>query len=214
MKYWIFSILTAAIGYFFGSLSTQLLASRLIFHRNLRKLGRNERFLPNFRRVYGVKGFAELALVEFIKDALPVLIGGVLFSGDGNTEVGRALAAFCVVLGRLYPSMYGFRGSYASAAIAFCTMFVSTSAGLAVLAVTVAVAWATRYLSLGTMAGAAALIAASILTVENGIAMRLCIFTGVLVLIRTLPSIPRISAKREPRLSFREDISYKFDEKF
>lgn len=214
MKYWVFSILTAAIAYFFGSLSTELIASRLIFHRNLRKLGRGERFLPNFKRVYGVKGFAQLALVEFVKDAIPVLIGGLLFSGGENAVVGRALAAFCVVLGRMYPLIYDFRGSFASAAIAFCTMFVSFSAGLAVLLLTVAVAWATRYLALGTLAGAVALVVASILAVDNGLAMRLCIFIGVLVLIRVIPSISRISAKKEPKLSFREDISYKFDEKF
>lgn len=214
MKYWIFSILTAVIAYFFGSLSTQLIASRLIFRRNLRKLGRGERFLPNFKRVYGVKGFAELALVEFVKDAIPVLIGGLLFSGGDNAVVGRALAAFCVVLGRMYPLMYDFRGSFASAAIAFCTMFVSFSAGLAVLVATLAVSWATRYLALGTLAGGIALVVAGILAVENGLAMRLCIFIGILVFIRIIPSIARISAKKEPRLSFREDISYKFDEKF
>ena len=112
MKYWIFSILTCALSYLIGSLSTNLIASRLIFHKNLRKLGKGERWLPNFYRLYGVKGFLKLALVEFVKDAIPVLIGGLLFSGGENDEVGRALAAFCVVLGRLYPSMFGFRGSF------------------------------------------------------------------------------------------------------
>ena len=214
MKYWIFSILTCALSYLIGSLSTNLIASRLVFHKNLRKLGKGERWLPNFYRLYGVKGFLKLALVEFVKDAIPVLIGGLLFSGGENAEVGRALAAFCVVLGRLYPSMFGFRGSFASGAIVVCTMFINFSAGLIVLAVLVLTARLTRYLSLATLAGAVALAVASVLTVDNGVALRLCIFTAVLILIRVFPSFSRISAKTEPRLTLREDISYKFDEKF
>ena len=118
MKYWIFSILTAVIAYIFGCLNTQVIASNFIFRTNLRRLGRGSAWLSNFRRVYGVKGLLKLALVEFVKDAVPVIIGGRLFASSGNAEVGRALAAFCLVLGRMYPSIYGFRGSYATAAVA------------------------------------------------------------------------------------------------
>ena len=213
MKYWVFSILTALIGYFFGSLSTRILASRLVFRSNLRRLGKPEFFLPNFYRVYGVKGFIKLALVEFVKDAIPVLLGGLLFSGGENTVVGRALAAFCVVLGRLYPLMYEFRGSYASAAIGFCLLFISPSVGLIALIVTVTVMLLTRYVSLASLAGALALAAASILTV-NGLALRLCLFMAALVIVRCVPGILRIRTKTEPRLSLRKDISYKFDERF
>ena len=36
---------------------------------------------------------------------------------------------------------------------------------------------------------------------------------AVLVLIRMAPALSRIAAKKEDRLSFEKDISYKFDEK-
>lgn len=213
MKYWIFSILTALIAYGAGSLSTMVLASNFVFHTNLRRLGRGGAWLSAFRRVYGAKGFVKLALIEFLKDALPVIIGGWLFSSGGNADVGRALAAFCLVLGRMYPSVYGFRGSYATAALGFGMMFVSFSVGAAVLLVSILVSWATRYIALGTLAGAVVLAVAGVLVLDNALAVRLCFFIAILTLIRMLPALARIASKKEPRLNFEKDISYKFDEK-
>ena len=117
MKYWLFSILTAALAYCFGNLDTMAIASNFVFRTNLRRLGKNNAWLSNFYRVYGIKGFLKLALVELVKDAIPLLIGGWLFSSGKNSEVGHALAAFCLVLGRMYPVLSGFRGSYAAAAL-------------------------------------------------------------------------------------------------
>ena len=213
MKYWIFSILTAAIAYFFGSLSTSVLASNFVFCSNLRRLGKGSAWISNFRRVYGVKGFLKLALVELVKDAIPMIVGGRLFAMSGNAEVGHALAAFCLVLGRAYPSPYGFRGSYATAALVIGSMFISFSVGAAVLLICALVTWATRYPALGTLAGGIVLAVAGVLVIENDLAVRLCFFIAVLVLIRTVPAIARITAKKEERLSLEKDISYKFDEK-
>ena len=214
MKIWIFSLITAVVAYLFGSLSTILIASRLVFRTNLRRMGRGSAWLSNFRRVYGAKGFVKLALVEIVKDVLPLLIGGLLFSSDGNAEVGRALAAFCLVLGRMFPSMYGFRGGYATAAIGIGAMFVSVSLGASVLVAGALITWATRYLSLGTLAEAAVLVVVGILAVDNDLVIRILIFIAVLTVVRLVPAMSRISAKREPRLNFEKDISYKFDEKF
>ena len=210
MKYWIFSTLTAIIAYLFGSLNTQVIASNFVFRTNLRRLGKGSAWLSNFRRVYGVGGLIKLALIELVKDAVPVIIGGRLFASSGNAEVGRALAAFCLVLGRMYPSIYGFRGSYATAAVAIGALLMNCSVGAAVLLVSVLITWATRYLALGTLAGGIVLAVAGVLVIDNTLAVRLCIFIGVLVLIRMAPALSRIAARKEDRLE--KDISYKFDE--
>ena len=167
MKYWLFSILTAVIAYGAGSLSTLVIASNLVFRTNLRRLGRGSLWISNFRRIYGFMGFVKIALIELLKDALPVMIGGWLFSSGGNADVGRVLAAFCLVLGRAYPSMYGFRGSYASGAICVGAMFMNFSVGLMALAFCVLVTWATRYLALGTLAAGIALAIGGVLVLDN-----------------------------------------------
>ena len=214
MKYWIFSILTAAIAYLFGTLNSLVVASRLVFRTNLKKIGKGERWLPNFRRIYGLKGFLKLGAVELVKDAVPLLLAGLLFHADGNAVVGRALAAFCLVLGRMYPSPYGFRGSYGCGALIVGAMFVNFSVGAAALAALLLVSWATKYLSLGTLAGAIVMVIAGVLVLDNDLAVRLCIFTAILTLIRMIPPIRRIGSGKEPRISLEEDITYKFYEQF
>ena len=114
--YWILLILTAFIAYMFGSLDTMVIASNFVFRRNLRRLGGASTWFSNFRRVYGIGGFVRLLVIELIKDIIPILIGGLLLGIKGHPEVGRAFAGFCLVLGRLYPAIYVFRGGNAAIA--------------------------------------------------------------------------------------------------
>lgn len=214
MKYWIFSILTAALAYCFGNLDTMTIASNFVFKTNLRRIGKRSMWLSNFYRMFGWKGFLKLALVELIKDAIPLLIGGWLFKSGDHAVVGRALAAFCLVLGRMYPALGGFRGGYGAATLCVSALFINFSMGAAVILAVLIVIWATRYLALGTLGGAVALVATAILVLDNDLASRLCIFIGLLAVIRILPAFARISSHKEPRLSTEQDISYKFDEKF
>lgn len=214
MKYFFLGLITAAVAYSFGCLDTMIVSSNLVFRKNLRRLGKGSVWLSNFRRVYGVKGFALLTLVELLKDLVPLFIGGLLFKSGGNAAVGRALAMFCLVLGRSYPAIYGFRGSYASAALVLGAFMISFSLGAAVLVVFLAVTLLTRYFSVGTLAAAVILAAVGVLVVDDGTVLKLCVFTAVLVLVRAIPSFVRIAAKSEEKLSFKEDISYKFDKNF
>ena len=82
------------------------------------------------------------------------------------------------------------------------------------LAATILFSWLTKYLPLGTLAGAIVLVIAGVLVVDHDLAVRLCIFIAVLTVIRVIPAISRISSKQEPKLSLEEDITYKFDEQF
>ena len=109
--YWVLLLTTALFAYLIGSLDTLVLASNFVFHRNLRRLGGSDVWLSNFYRIYGVKGFVKLLAVELIRDALPLLIGSLLLGIKGHADAGRAFAGFVLVLARLWPAIYGFRGS-------------------------------------------------------------------------------------------------------
>lgn len=212
MKYWLLSILVALFAYFSGSLSTMVLSSNFVFRTNLLRLGRGNRWLSNFTRVHGAKGFLKLALVELVKDTLPLLLAGWLFSSDGNADVGRALAAFCLILGRTFPMIYDLRGGYATVLLVISAFFISISAGILVLAAVAITVFLTRYLSVGTLVGAVVMVVACILVVDNALVIRLFVFTAVIIFFRMIPPISRISSGREEKLSFEKDISYKFDE--
>ena len=210
--YWILLILTAFIAYFFGCLDTMVLASNFVFRRNLRRLGNEATWFSNFRRVYGVGGFVRLIVIELIKDIIPILIGGLLLGIKGHADVGRAFAGFCLVMGRLYPAIYTFRGGSAALAMVVAGCGAGMSVGIAAAVVMLGVIAVSRYISLGVFAGAAIYAAISVVMLDESIMLRLALFTALLVLIKHIPAVIRVLRKTEPRIGFAEDITYKLDE--
>lgn len=212
--YWLLLLPTALVAYVFGSMDTMVLASNFVFRQNLRRLGEGNRWLSNFRRIYGVPGFIKLALVEVIKDLLPILIGGWLLGVKGHADVGRAFACFCLVLGRLYPVFYGFKGGHAGIALVVGAFTLSSSVGGAALVVLALVTWFGRFLSLGAVAAAAVVMMVSVLVVDGDLVLRLLVFAAGLILFKHIPALIRIIQGREFRFSLKEDITYKLDERF
>ena len=76
--YIVLLLVTAFVAYLSGSISTRRLASRLLFHRDLARLGRGNVWLSNFHRLFGIPGFIKLGLLEVVKALLPILLGGTL----------------------------------------------------------------------------------------------------------------------------------------
>ena len=189
-----------------------VLASNFVFRRNLRRLGNEATWFSNFRRVYGISGFVRLLVIELVKDIIPILIGGLLLSFKGHADVGRAFAGFCLVLGRLYPAIYTFRGGSAAIAMVVAGCGAGMSVGIAAGFVMLAVIAFTRYMSLGVFAGAAIYAAVSVVMLDESIMLRLALFTAVLVLIKHIPALIRVIRRSEPRLSFERDITYKLEE--
>lgn len=212
--YWLLLLPTALVAYVFGSMDTMVLASNFVFRQNLRRLGEGNRWLSNFRRLYGIPGFIKLALVEVIKDLLPILIGGWLLGIKGHADVGRAFACFCLVLGRLYPVFYDFKGSHAGIALVVGAFTLNSSVGGAALVVLALVTWFGRYLSLGAVAAAAVAMMVSVLVVDGDLVLRLLVFSAGLILFKHIPALIRIVQGREFRFSLEEDITYKLDERF
>ncbi len=210
--YWLLLGLTAIVAYLFGSMDTMVLASNFVFHRNLRRLGDHTRFISNFRRLFGIGGFFKLLAVELVKDLIPILVGSLLLGIRGHADVGRAFAGFVLVLGRLFPVFYGFRGSHASVAMIVAAFMAGNSVGAAAMIVTAGVIALTRYLSLGTAAGAVVYMMVSVLAVDDSLLLRLALMTAGLVLLRHIPAMIRLVRRTEPRLSLKEDITYKLDE--
>ena len=189
-----------------------VLASNFVFRRNLRRLGNEATWFSNFRRVYGVGGFVRLLLIELIKDIIPILLGGLLLGIKGHPEVGRAFAGFCLVLGRLYPAIYTFRGGSAAIAMVVAGCGANMSVGIAAGVVMLGVIFVSRYMTLGIFAGAVVYAAIAVVMLDGAIMLRLALFTALLVLIKHIPAVIRVLRKAERKIGFDEDITYKLDE--
>ena len=133
MIYWVLTILTAIFAYAMGNLNSSIVASNLVFHADLRKLGTGSAALSNFRRIYGIKGAIKLLLVELVIDLLPILIAGWLFGLKDHAIVGRAFAGFCLVMGRVYPALYELHGGHGILALIVTACCVYPSMGFTIL---------------------------------------------------------------------------------
>lgn len=207
-------LIIAAIAYFFGSMSTIVIASNFVFHRNLYKLGRGNTLISNFRRVYGWKGIVKILLTELVRDLVPILIGSALLGFKSHADVGRVFAGFCLVVGRLYSMFYDMKGSSATLCLIVMGMFVDPSAGIASAVIAAAVTWFSRYISVGAVAGAVTLAITTALLVDDNLIVKIVIYTALMVLIKHIPAIIRIVNGKEERLSFKDDLTYKLDQKF
>ena len=212
--YWALLLIIAMLSYGIGSISTTVLASNYVFRTRLSRLGRGNVWFSNFRRVYGLKGFLKLLIVEFVKDVIPILLGGLILNFKGHADVGFIFAGVCMLLGRLYPLFSDFHGCHATVAMALVAGFAAPSAGIAAAVVGLLVTVILRYLSLGAVTAALTAAAVALLTVDDVLIRNLIFVCTGLELFRHIPSLFRILAKREERLSYEEDLSYKLDEDF
>lgn len=206
-------LITAAIAYFLGSMSTIVIASNFLFRTNLYRLGRGNALISNFRRVYGWPGVVKILIAEAVRDVIPILIGGVLLGFKGHADVGRVFAGFCLVLGRLYSVFYDMKGSSATLCYVAMGLFIEPSVGIAAGLIAATVTWFTRHITVGAIAGAGVLAITTALLVDDSVIVKLAVYTALLVLFKHIPSLLRIMNGKEERLSFKEDLTYKLDER-
>ena len=212
--YWLLLLPTALIAYILGSMDTVVLASNFAFKRNLLRLGKGNLWLSNFRRIYGIKGFLKLLLVEVIRDLIPILIGSILLGIKGHADAGRAFAGLCLVLGRAYPLLYGFKGKQVGPVLIAAALAVDVSAGIAALVVYAAVTLLTKYYAIGTVSAALVSVIVAILVVDDTLMRNLVMIAAALAIMQAVPAIIRILMGREERLANVQDVTYKFDERF
>lgn len=211
---WFLLLLTAFIAYTTGSISTRRVASRYVFRRDLLKLGKGNVWLSNFRRLFGPLGFLKLGAVEIVKDLLPLLIGALLIGIRGRADIGRVFAGFCLMMGRLWPVFNRYRGGHGCIALILIGLLVDPSVGVSAALGVIAGIWFGKSLSIGAVAGAVVMATVAVMVVEQRLILILTALVCLLVLVHHIPSLRRLLRREEEKLSWEQDISYKFDEKF
>lgn len=140
------------VGYLIGSVPFAHLLSR---RRgiDLRRVGSGNVGATNVLRTSGIR-IAVLAMcLDSLKGAVAVLVAERLVAGAG---IGVA-AGVASIIGHVYPMWLRFRGGKGVATAAGVFAVVTPAALAAACGVFVATVWLTRYISVGSLAGAAAL---------------------------------------------------------
>jgi acyl phosphate:glycerol-3-phosphate acyltransferase len=186
------------LGYLAGSVPFAFLLARRA-GIDVRVAGSGNVGAANVLRTTGTwRGVAVMGL-DVAKGALAVLLASLTNSGATLT----ALAAGAAVVGHIYPVWLRFHGGKGVAVAAGVFAVLTPLATLAAAALFLIIVWATRYVSLGSIAATLALPPAAWLSGEPKAVVVVAACTGVLILFRHRGNIRRLRAGTERRMGAR-----------
>ena len=210
--------LTAIIGYIMGSVNGSIIVSRFLFGSDVRRQGSGNAGLTNFYRTYGITGIVGVIAIDVLKGVLGTLIGGLLLNLAAPagfeaefTDVGRLVATFCVILGHVFPIFYGFKGGKGILTGVSCVFVVDYHAAIIALVIFAIVVVATHYVSLGSVLSTLSVPVTLLANGFSGICMILTIVSVALIVIKHAENISRLIHHKEPKISFKKDLSHKLD---
>lgn len=172
------AVLAAALcGYLVGAVSPAALLARSR-HIDLRTLGSGNPGATNVGRVLGFRWGVTVALLDVLKGFLPAAAFGL--AGEGLGLVAGAAA----VVGHVSSPFLRGRGGKGVATAFGAILGVAPGWGLALLAVFVAVVGLTRWVALGSMTAAVALVVLSLVDSATAQVRVWAVFLALLILAR------------------------------
>lgn len=199
---------TVLAGYVSGSLPWGLWLGRWIRGVDVRTIGSGNLGATNVYRSLGPGiGVATLVL-DIAKGAAPVWLlphSAVGAAFPGGPEWCALAAAFAAVAGHVWTFLAGFKGGKGVATSAGVLLALSPASFGVIVAVFVVVLLLTRFVSLGSIAGAVAFPIALACFTHSGIAspaFAVGVLLAVLVIVRHKDNIARLLKGEERRFTF------------
>lgn len=190
----LFFIISALVGYLLGSINSAIIVSR-IKGKDIRTVGSGNAGATNILRTFG-KGAAGLVfLIDILKGVAAVLVGRMLAG-----EYGGYIAGFLAVIGHNFPLYFGFKGGKGIVTSLAVMLTISPTEAFSAMVIAVIIIYVTRYVSLGSIVGAATF---ALLVVLRQHELWLCIFavaTALLAILRHTGNIKRLCNGTERRL--------------
>jgi glycerol-3-phosphate acyltransferase PlsY len=147
-------LITLPLAYLLGSIPFGYILVRLFLHKDVRAIGSGNIGATNVARS-GAKGLSIATLVlDALKGFVAVMIA--LHISHGNLDLGAA-AAVGAIVGHIFPVWLRFKGGKGIATALGVFLALSWPTALCALGVFIAVTLLSKYVSLGSILGAAAL---------------------------------------------------------
>ncbi|WP_374304902.1 glycerol-3-phosphate 1-O-acyltransferase PlsY [Methylocella sp.] len=200
----ILTLLAFVFGYACGSIPFGLILTTLAGAGNLRAIGSGNIGATNVLRTGRKDLAAATLLLDAAKAALPVLVVSFIASRrlspmDAWPPAPVLAVALGAFVGHIFPVWLGFKGGKGVATFLGALLAVSWPAGLAFMAVWLAVAFLTRYSSLSALTASAATPVVLWLLGQQGAAI---VFAAMAALIffKHAANISRLRAGTESRI--------------
>lgn len=204
-------IAVVLVGYLLGSIPFGLLISRRSSSIDVRQIGSGKTGATNVLRVAGKKAAALVLILDMAKGGLAVIFAGLIFGGDyGAVEIqgvwspdssARALAGLAAMTGHIWPVFVKFKGGRGVATFFGGMVAIYWPAALFGGLILVAVAGISRYMSLGSITGAAGALIP--LIIFQGVPIEYLIYTvisAIFIMVTHRDNIKRLVSGTERKL--------------
>ena len=192
------AVLAVTLGYLVGSIPFAYLLSR---HHgiDLRRAGSGNVGASNVLRTTGVWAAVLAMMLDGVKGTLAVLMAQLL----SGSLIATVAAAFASILGHVYPVWLRFRGGkgVATAAGAFA-LLAPEAMGIAAAVFLIAVSL-TRFISVGSIAGALTLVIVAGITDVPGVVAIGATASTLIIVYRHRGNLTRLVAGTERRIGQR-----------
>ena len=195
-------ILIAIESYLLGGINGAIIISRFVYGRDIRQYGSGSAGLTNMLRTFGMLPAGMVLLIDVLKSLVAVLIGAWLFGFVQFPGVGRLFAGFCLMMGHVFPVYYGFQGGKGVLCGAIMALLFDWRVGLICIGAFAVIVFFTRYVSLGSILGAAAFPIVTLIFpshIKTETILALC--CALLLIYMHRSNISRLISGKESKLS-------------
>ncbi len=148
-------------GYLLGCVNSSIILTRLIEKKDVRDFGSGNAGFTNTLRNFKLRTAVLVFAGDAVKAAIALTLAVLLAPGQAYVLYATAIG---VILGHNFPVFYGFKGGKGILVSAVALFFADWRIGLIVFVISVLVMFTTRYVSVGSLSGAALLpVAAAVL---------------------------------------------------
>ena len=205
--------IVAVISYLLGSIPFGLIISKRTTSIDIRQVGSGKLGTTNVLRTAGKKAATLVLVLDLAKAALAVFIAGLIFGKQyvliGNyalwlTPSAQVLAALTAIAGHTWPIFVKFKGGRGVAPFLGGLLILCPPAALFGGEVLIIGAGLTRYMSLGSIAGAVGTYTILVpLTIMNGFPVEYLVYSligTIFIIIMHRDNISRLLAGKERKI--------------
>ncbi len=200
-------LLSAAVSYFIGSISSAIIVSKFFYGKDIRNSGSGNAGATNTLRVFGKKAGLTVFLFDFVKGITAIIIARIIIYFFNASCICVPIAGFFVQLGHIFPVFFGFKGGKGVAtalgsavAIMPLTAFLLTVFFVIILILTKIVS-----LSSGVCASVYPLFAYFLSEEEKTLHFIFAACCSALILIKHSENFVRLIDGNENKISFRKN---------
>ena len=197
-------VISLVLSYLIGSINTSIIVSKVMGKTDIRNHGSGNAGATNTLRVLGKKAALFVVLGDGLKGVISILLVRIICSiVNVESTIPVYFAGVFTILGHNFPVFFGFKGGKGILTSLFIILMIDWRIGLLILAISVGVIAATRYVSLGSCLGAVLFVVFALVFHGGDVwFIGFALVMAVMALVKHRTNIVRLIKGTESKIKF------------